>query len=129
MGADKIQDEHLESIGVQILEKDPDGDRKLKIFPESLPRYRDLIKEQLNLGYWNEVVGENEIIFIFKSKDGSIKEYNLTPENEAEIAALCSQFNGDSLEKTSNVYKYISGNSLYKDFMNEHYGEFINRLK
>lgn len=30
-------------------------------------------------------------------------------------------------EKTANVYKYISDNKFYHDFMMEHYADLINR--
>ena len=32
MGAEKVQDNQLESLGIEIIEKDLDGDRKLKIW-------------------------------------------------------------------------------------------------
>lgn len=122
MGGRSIQDEDLESIGVTIVEKDSDGDRKLEIPSESVSSYLDLVRTGLTPGFWTEVVGEREIEFIFKFRNGAIKEYTLTPENESEIAELCSEFNGDPLEKTANVYSYIAGNSFYKDFMRRHYG-------
>jgi len=34
MGADGIQDSQLQDLGIEIIEKDSDGDRKLKIPPE-----------------------------------------------------------------------------------------------
>jgi hypothetical protein len=127
MRADNIRDEQLEALGVRIMEKDEDGDRKLEIPRESLQKYIELIRYGLNPGFWNEVVGEEKIIFVFKFKEGTIQEYRLGPENEKEIAALCSQLNGDPLEKTANVYKYLSGNSFYKDFMMEHYDGLMHR--
>lgn len=127
MGAENIQDDQLTALGVEIVEKDSDGDRKLKIPSEKLPQYINLIKTGLTPGFWNESVGAEEIIFIFKFEDGAIKEYKLSPENEKEISELCSQFNGDPLEKTANVYKYISGNAFYRGFMMEHYSGMINR--
>lgn len=127
MGADNIQDTELESLGVEIEEKKSDGDRMLVIPNEKLSRYIELMKAKLTNGFWNEIVGEKEIIFIFKFKDGHAKEYKLSPETEKEIAGLCSEFNGDAPEKTANVYKYISGNKFYHDFMMEHYADMINR--
>lgn len=127
MGGSDIQDGGLTSLGVEIVEKDSDGDRKLKIPAENLPQYINLIKTKLTPGFWNEIIGADKITFVFKSKDGTSKEYELSPENEKEISQLCSQFNGDSLEKTANVYKYVSGNDFYHDFMLEHYSDMINR--
>ena len=127
MGADKITDEQLGDLSIEI-EKDSDGDRKLKIPAEKLREYIDLIKSGLNLGFWNETIGADEIVFVFKFKDGAIKDYKLSVENEAEIGKLCSEFASESPDKTKNVYKYISGNSFYHDFMVEHYSGIINRL-
>lgn len=127
MAADGIKDSELKSLDIEIIEKDSDGDRNIKIPGNKLSQYFDLVKSGLNLGFWNEVIGEKEIIFIFKFKDGNIEEYKLSQDSEKEISQLCSQFNDDPLEKTSNVYKYISGNKFYHDFMVEHYPDMINR--
>ena|SRR3989344_6297117 len=127
MGGKEIQNEQLEDLGVKIVEKDSDGDRKLQIPQESLSGYLELIRSQLEPGFWNEVIGEKEIIFTFKFKDGQIKEYRLSPENESEIDKLCAELNNEPPEKTANVYKYISENSFYHDFMAQHYLDLINR--
>ncbi len=127
MGADNIKDGQLEALDIKIEEKDSDGDRKLKIPSGKLKEYFELIKYGLNPGFWNEVIGAEEIIFIFKLQDGTIKEYKLSPENEQEIDRLCAELNNEPPDKTANVYKYISENSFYRDFMIEHYSDLINR--
>ncbi|MDP2665811.1 MAG: hypothetical protein Q8P23_04265 [bacterium] len=127
MGGGDILDEEIEALGVEIVQKDPDGDWALKIPEESLPQYIELIKAKLAPGFWNEIVGEKEILFIFKFKDGSIKEQILSPENEQENDELCAEFNNESPGKTHNVYKYISENKFYHDFMIAHYADLINR--
>lgn len=127
MGGEDVPDEELETLGVEIIQKDSDGDRALKIPEGSLPQYVELIKAKLTPGFWNEIVGEKEILFIFKFKDGSIKEQVLSPENERENDELCAEFNNEPPDKTHNVYKYISENKFYHDFMLEHYADLINR--
>lgn len=127
MGAEMIEDKDLVDLGISIEEIMADGDRALKIPEEKLSQYIELIKAKLNNGFWNEVIGEKEIIFIFKFKDDSIKEYRLSPKNEQEIDKLCASFNNEPAEKTVNVYKYISDNKFYHDFMMEHYADLINR--
>jgi hypothetical protein len=125
MGGENIKDNQIKDLGIKMIEKD--GDRGLIIPNKSLTKYLELIKNSLNPGFWNEVVGKKEIIFIFKFKDGTIKEFKLSPENEKEISQLCTQFNNDPIEKTANVYKYISGNGFYHDFMADNYKSFISR--
>lgn len=127
MGAENITDNELLDLGVEIVETKNDGDRALKISETKLPAYIELIKTKLTNGFWNEVVGEEKIIFIFKLKDGSVKEYVLSEDNESEISKLCSDFTGEPAEKTSNVYKYISGNAFYRECMMEHYSSLIAR--
>src|SRR3989344_1225425 len=121
MGGKNILDQQLMDLDIEIVEKDSDGDRKLRIPPENLDKYLELIKTGLTPGFWNEVVGAEEIIFIFKFKDGTIKEYELSLDNEMEIDRLCAEFNNEPSEKTQNVYKYLSENKFYHDFMKEHY--------
>jgi|GEM_PF-869626 len=127
MGAEQIQDNELEALGVEIKETKADGHRTLIIPEGKLPQYIELIKEKLTNGFWNEIIGEKEIIFIFKFKDGRIKEYKLSPQNEQEIDNLCAEFNNEPPDKTANVYKYISDNKFYHDFMMTHYADMINR--
>ena len=126
MGAKDIQDQELEDLNIEIKRTD-DGDRMLKIPQESIERYLDLIKAKLTPGFWNEAVGEKEILFVFKFKDEAIKEFKLTEETEAEIDKLCAQFANESPDKTANVYKYLSENEFYHDFMLENYSDQINR--
>src|SRR3989344_2952685 len=127
MGSKDITDNDLVSLGISIEETMTDGDKTLKIPEDRLSQYIELIKTKLGNGFWNEVIGEKEIIFIFKFKDGSIKEYRLSPEKEQEIDKLCAELNNEPPEKTANVYKYISDNKFYHDFMMEHYADLINR--
>lgn len=127
MGAGSIKDGQLEDLSIKIEEKDSDGDRKLKIPSEKLKEYFELIKRGLSPGFWNEVIGEKEILFIFKLQDGTIKEYKLSPDNEQEVDKLCAELNNEPPDKTANVYKYISENSFYHDFMVKHYSDLINR--
>ena len=127
MGAEKIQDTELENFGIEIKDKTTDGYRMLVIPDDKLSQYIELIKAKMTNGFWNEVVGEKEIVFIFKFQDGHIEEYKLSPENEREIDKLCAGFNNEPPDKTANVYKYISDNKFYHDFMLEHYSDMINR--
>lgn len=127
MGAEDIKDNDLTGLGISIEETKSDGDRCLKISLDKLPQYIQFVKDKLDNGFWNEIVGEQEVIFIFKFKDGSTKEYRLSSENEQEIDKLCAEFNNEPPEKTANVYKYISDNKFYHDFMMEHYADLINR--
>jgi hypothetical protein len=127
MGAEDITDNELENLGVEIVDRTDSESRKLRIPEAALTGYVDLIKAKLTKGFWNEIVGPEKILFIFRFKDGHTEEYALSPENEQELDKLCAEFNDEPAEKTANVYKYISDNDFYHDFMMEHYAELINR--
>lgn len=127
MGAGDIQNKDLEALNIKFNERVESGSRKLEIPQENLSQYIELVKAKLDKGFWNEIVGSREIIFIFKFKDGSVKEYKLSVENEAEIDKLCAVFNNEPPDKIANVYKYLSENDFYHDFILEHYSDQINR--
>lgn len=127
MGAEKINDQELLDLGVKIKDTTESGSRKLVIPAEKLDLYLKLIEKKLTDGFWNEVVGSDRIIFVFKLKNGEIKRYVLSPDNEREIDDLCAKLNSEPPDKTANVYKYISENDFYHDFMVEHYADMINR--
>ncbi len=125
MGAPDIQDQELEDLNIEIADRAESGSRMLKVPQESLQSYIDLVKAKLSDGFWNEIVGEKEIIYIFKFKNGTILEMKLTENSEAEIDKLCAKFNDMPLD--GNVYKALSENEFYHDFMLEHYADMINR--
>jgi len=127
MGAGNIQDKELDDLGIEIKDRTSDGDRMLVIPNDKLSQYIELIKTKLTNGFWNEIIGEKEIIFIFKFQDIHIEEYKLSPENERKIDKLCAEFNDELPDATANVYKYISDNEFYHDFMMKHYADMINR--
>ena len=127
MGAENIEEDDLTRLGVDVIGKTDSGSFKLEISEKVLPGYITCIKEKLSNGFWNEIVGPDSIIFIFKFKDGRIEEYMLYDANEEKIAKLCSEFSGDSEEITKNVYKYIAGNDFYSDMMNQYHKHLIMR--
>lgn len=122
MGATNISDEELVHAGADIVGKSESGSRKLQIRPSALPVYEQLVTEKLEDGFWTDIVGESQIIFIFKFSDGSTKRLEFSEETRREIAHSCSQLNGDPIDKTSDVLGYLANNAFYKDFISEHYG-------
>jgi len=127
MGAEDIVDNELGNLGIKIAKRASSGIRMLNIPDEALPGYIELVKNKLTKGFWNEIVGPSEILFVFKFADGHTEEYTLSPENEQKIDRLCAEFNNEPADKTANVYKYISDNEFYRDFMLKHYADMVNR--
>jgi hypothetical protein len=117
MGVDAITDDNLTDIGVKVLKKHGAAAREVLVPSASLASYRTLVRDRLIPGFWNEIVGAREILFIFKLKDGTVVELALSESTAPQIAQLCSSLNGDSLAKTSDVLGYLAENSLYRDLI------------
>ena len=87
-----------------------------------MERIRATLDEGLDPGYWNEVAGRDEIFFTFKLKDGTLQELAYPMDGLEEISRLCSELNGDPLERTSDIPRYLAGNRFYRDLMLERHG-------
>lgn len=122
MGAEAISDAELADLGVAIARRFESGVRGLVVPDESLASYRALIRRKLQAGFWNETVGRREIFFQFKLEDGTLTELAYSPASRSEIARLCARLNGEPLEKTSNVARYLAGNPFYRELMLAHHG-------
>lgn len=117
MGVEGITDADLTNLGVRILERHHCSARGLLVPAASLPAYMALVREGLSPGFWNEIVGRQEIFFIFKLADGAVRDVALSAATSSQIAHLCSSLNGDPIEKTSNVLSYLAGNPLYRELI------------
>jgi hypothetical protein len=115
MGADDISDHEITDLGVKILKGAGTPFRGLLVPGASLPAYKALIREKLTPGFWNDILGRHEIVFIFKLKDSSVRELLLSEATRSEIARLCSSLNNDPIEKTSDMPRYLAGNSFYRE--------------
>jgi len=117
MGADTITDAALTSLEIKLVHGAGTSFRGLLIPVASLPAYKVLVREQLTPGFWNEILGRHEILFIFKLKDNTIRELTLSGATRSEIAHLCSSLNNDPIEKTSNVLRYLASNPFYTELI------------
>ena len=117
MGASAITDANLTDLGVTILERHGAAARGLLVPAASLPRYSAMVGEKLSPGFWNEIVGHQEILFIFKLADGTLRQIAHSEATSSQIARLCSSLNDDPIETTSDVPRYLAGNPLYRDLI------------
>lgn len=121
MGTANITDADIKNLGIEVVGVEGPRYMKLKIDDSKLEAYRKLIREKMETGYWNETVGEKEIYFIFKFRDGHIEEFAFNDNNSHKIASLCSDFTGDPIEKTGKLLSYLANNEFYSDFIKQHY--------
>jgi hypothetical protein len=68
------------------------------------------------------MVGREEVHFVFKLSDGTLKELRHSEETRDEIARLCTELNSDPIEKTSDMPRYLAGNPFYRDVAVQFYG-------
>jgi hypothetical protein len=87
-----------------------------------LPRYRQLIREKLTPGFWNETAGIEEVFFQFKLSSGELIELCYSPGTQEEIAQLCSRLNREPIDEIREIPSYLARNRFYRDLMVEHFG-------
>ena len=119
MGGSAISDRELQVLGVKILEGRGSDVRKLLIPESSLDGYKELVRQKLQPGYWNDIVGRTTVVFLFRMRDKTVSELVYSPGNRQEISRLCSKMNGEPLEKTGDILRYLAANSFYRDAMVE----------
>lgn len=127
MGGDDITDRELEKMGIKITDKTDKGYKKLEIPVQVLPKYEKLIEQKLEPGYWNEYIG-NDVVFIFKHKNGDIKRLVLNNNTEEEIDKLANDFVGESLSgEIVSVWRWLAENDWYTPvIIQEDEGTIIN---
>ncbi len=115
MAAPDISDEELSRLGIEVVETFGSGIRGLLIPGDGLLAYKALIRDRMRLGFWNEMVGRDEMFFVFKLRDGTLREFCYSAETRDEIARLCTKLNKDPIERTSDMPRYLAGNPFYRD--------------
>ena len=107
MGIDNIIME-LASQGFDIQN---DGDNFMVSFPEGRSNvWEEFITQYLELGYWNEYLTEDRVIFLFHLEDG-IKRYEVYNYENNEVLALCEKLCECKFE---SIRAMLVGNHFYK---------------
>lgn len=129
MGAEDVSDEELNNLEISVVESLEGGSRKIEIPRGNLDVYWKLLEEKLTPGFWNEVVGE-DIIFLFKHKDGKIEKLELTTESEKKIDELAKEFSGVDNNSAETVWGWLANNDWYTDFViHAEAGRLVNSEK
>lgn len=121
MGADAIADDELIHLGINVLQGAGSPFRGLLIPESSLAAYKALVRQKITPGFWNDIVGRQDVLFMFKLADGTIRELALSEATRSEIAQLCSTLNKDPIEKTSDMPRYLSRNPFYRELIDAFY--------
>ncbi len=126
-----ISEDDLKGIDVEILEKTKKGFLKIKIPKKKVEDYKEIVREKMKPGFWNEFSTDKGFYFIFKHKDGKIEEMELNEETNDLIDKYGATFNNEKVpEKPQDVYSWpswISDDAFYKDILiHTEYGNLIN---
>ena len=122
MGAPGVSDAELARMDIEVLERFGSAVRGLLVPARSVTPYQELLRAGLKPGFWNDLVGSDQILFLFKLRDGSVLEFTLSEDTREEISRLCSSLNGDPIEKTSDLPEYFACDPFYRDAMVAYYG-------
>ena len=126
MGREKISEDDLKRINIKIVEKTKDGFLKILIPNENIDEYKNLVREKMSCGFWNEFSTKNNFYFIFKHQDGKIEEFELNKDTNDIIDNYGMTFNNEEPNKTpENVYSWLAKNDFYKDLL-IHTSEGVN---
>lgn len=121
MGQKNISQEDIESIGGTVAKTTESGHLCVKFPKESSQQFEDLITEKMEPGFWNEYVGD-EIVFIFKHKDGKTERFVLSDETNEKIRILGNEFNNHEDDSSTRVEDWLKNNEWYKDWIPDHVG-------
>ena len=69
---------------------------------DNASKWENFICKHLELGYWNEYLTENGVIFLFHLEDG-IKKYEVYHYENAEVLALCEKLCECKFESIRNM--------------------------
>lgn len=80
-------------------------------FPEDKTKFwEDFIMDNLNVGYWNEYITNNKVVFLFHLQDG-FHRYEINDLNNQEILELCRELSGQNFESLESM---LANNKFYK---------------
>ena len=106
-------DNRIMELASQGFDIQNDGDNFMVSFPEEKSEvWEGFIRQYLELGYWNEYLNNEKVVFIFKFEDGEIKKYVLDDCNQGEILQLCCKFAEYEFE---SIKEMLFENEFYKE--------------
>lgn len=69
-----------------------EGDYEITFDKENTTTYENFIKENLSVGYWNEYLIDDTIVFLFKENETTVKKYILSKDNNEEVLYMCCSY-------------------------------------
>lgn len=76
--------------------------------------WENFISNNLDIGYWNEYLNEDKVIFIFRLPDG-IRRFEVNNFTDPEVLALCEKLCD---RKFGSIKSMLTENKFYKKILN-----------
>ncbi len=114
MGQGEITLSDIEAIGGKIEQITPAGHLCVTFPLENAAEFEKLVTNKMTPGFWNEYLGSEKPVFIFKHKDGKTERFELDDTTEEKIRKLGNRFNNNQDDNPKeNVWDWLKGNSWY----------------
>lgn len=111
MGSDSIIKE-LRYEGFNVKE---DGKNYMVSFSEDKSEsWENFIANNLKLGYWNEYIRDESVVFLFQLEEG-LKKYIVKNYEDNEVLKLCEQLCNCNFK---SIRYMLSSNHYYRDKIN-----------
>jgi len=86
------------------------------IFPNELCTvWEAFITKHLEIGYWNDYLMDDKVVFLFRAEDG-IRRYEVFDYKNDEVLSLCEQLCECKFE---SIEQMLVGNSYYKEILSK----------
>ncbi len=103
----------LRNQGFQI---ENDGENYKIAFPKDKASvWEEFITKRLQVGYWNEYLAGNRVVFLFQLEQG-IKRYEVYDFKNKEVLDLCEKFSG---QRMGSLYSMLSKNHYYSSVLED----------
>ena len=86
------------------------GDYKVSFPEDKTDVWEDFIVDNLQVGFWNEYLKDNSVVFIFKLQD-AIRRYEVSNYDNQEVLELCEQLCNCKLP---SIKEMLMSNKFYK---------------
>ena len=91
-----------------------DGSNYIVVFPnEKFPVWERFISSHLELGYWNEYLTENGVVFLFHLDEG-IARYEVYNFDNDKVLSLCEKLCECKFESLKHM---LIGNHYYREII------------
>ena len=110
-------DSSIHQLAAQGFDIQPDGENYMVSFPDDMDaQWEQFIRSKLEIGYWNEYLTSNGVVFTFHLPDG-FRRYEVQDLDNAEVLALCEQLCECSF---GSLRSMLCGNHFYSRVLSPH---------